>query len=182
MRYMVSTYTIKHVVLTLTQGNIVNIHADAIVNAANASLAGGGGVDGAIHRAAGATVMQECRKIGGCATGSAVATRAGTLDAQYIFHAVGPIYRGAQDDAQLLINAYQRCLDLAEQYQLPSIAFPSLSTGAYGYPIKLAAPLALRTVIEHIKQKTSLQQITFVLFDRGTYEAYQQALEELRAG
>ncbi len=176
-----STYTINHVVLTLTQGNIVNIHADAIVNAANASLMGGGGVDGAIHRAAGAAIMRECRAIGGCATGSAVATSAGMLDAKYIFHAVGPIYRGTKDDARLLVNAYKRCLALADQYQVHSIAFPSLSTGAYGYPVKLAAPLALRAVIEHMQQKTSLQQITFVLFDRGTYEAYQQALTELRA-
>jgi O-acetyl-ADP-ribose deacetylase len=175
----VSTYTINTVILTLMQGNIVNVHADAIVNAANARLAGGGGVDGAIHRAAGPTVMQECRKIGGCATGGAVATGAGLLNATYIFHAVGPIYHGGKDDSRLLINAYQQCLDLAEHYHIHSIAFPSLSTGAYGYPVELAAPLALHTIIEHIKQQTSLQQVTFVLFDRSTYTAYQQSLSML---
>jgi O-acetyl-ADP-ribose deacetylase (regulator of RNase III) len=175
----VSTYSANHVVLTLTQGNIVDMHVDAIVNAANASLAGGGGVDGAIHRAAGPTIMQECRAIGGCETGSAVATSAGRLDAKYIFHAVGPIYRGTKEDAESLANAYKSCLALADQYQLQSIAFPSLSTGAYGYPVKLAAPLALRTVMDHMRQGTSLRQITFVLFDRGTYDAYVHALSEL---
>jgi O-acetyl-ADP-ribose deacetylase (regulator of RNase III) len=176
-----STYNINHVVINLTQGNIVTIPADAVVNAANAGLMGGGGVDGAIHRAAGPSVMLECRKIGGCATGHAVATSAGALKAKYIFHSVGPIYHGSPDDARLLVNAYQSCLDLAEYYQIHSIAFPSLSTGAYGYPVELAAPLALRTVIEHCKHETSLQQILFVLFDHTTYNAYQYALDKLRA-
>src|SRR5579883_3315978 len=157
------TQTINGVHLTLLQGNIVDIEADAIVNAANAALAGGGGVDGAIHRAGGPTIMQECRRIGGCPTGSAVATGAGKLKAKHIFHAVGPVYRDQGHEGQLLAGAYRACLNLAEQYQHQSIAFPSISTGAYGYPLQPAATIALNTVIEHIKQPTSLQQVMFVL-------------------
>lgn len=171
------THTIHGVTLALLQGNIVEAEAEAIVNAANARLAGGGGVDGAIHRAAGPTIMEECRKIGGCPTGSAVATTAGRLNAKYIFHAVGPIYRQNGDEERLLASAYKRCLELAEQHQLKSIAFPSLSTGAYGYPVMLAAPIALRTIIQHIQQPTSLQHVMFVLFDSRTYAAYEQALK-----
>ena len=176
-----STYTVHGVTLTLLQGNIVDVQVDAIVNAANAALAGGGGVDGAIHRAGGPAIMQECLKIGGCPTGSAVATTAGNLKARYVFHAVGPIYRNRGDEAGLLTSAYQSCLDLAEQYQIHSIAFPSISTGVYGYPVEQAAPIALTTVIEHIKLTTSLQQVLFVLFDSKTYAAYQQAATKLLA-
>lgn len=176
-----ATYAVNGVTLTLMQGNIVDAHVDAIVNAANAALAGGGGVDGAIHRAGGPTIMQECRKLGGCATGTAVATSAGNLKARYIFHAVGPIYNQHGDEARLLTSAYQSCLALAEQYQIHSIAFPSLSTGAYRYPITLAAPLALSTIIEHIKQLTSLQQVMFVLFDNTTYTIYQRVAAKLLA-
>jgi O-acetyl-ADP-ribose deacetylase (regulator of RNase III) len=123
--------------------------------------------------------MAECRKIGGCPTGSAVATTAGRLKAQYVFHAVGPIYDLHGDEERLLASAYQSCLNLAEQYKIKSIAFPSISTGVYGYPIDLAAPISLRTIIEHIKQPTSLQQVIFVLFGRDTYDAYEQALTKL---
>src|SRR5438128_10840238 len=126
-----STRTINSVTLTLIQGDIVKIEADAIANAANSALAGGGGVDGAIHRAGGPTIMAECRKIGGCPTGSAVATTAGRLKAKYVFHAVGPIYSGRGEDARLLASAYQSCLNLAEQHKVKSIVFPSLSTGVY---------------------------------------------------
>ena len=173
-----TTRTINGVTLALLRGNIVDVEVDAIANAANSALAGGGGVDGAIHRAGGPTIMAECRKIGGCPTGSAVATTAGRLKAKYVFHAVGPIYHGRQEDARLLASAYQSCLNLAEQYKVKSIAFPSLSTGAYGYPVALAAPIALRTVIEHIKQPTSLQCMMFVLFDAKTYAAYEKALQK----
>src|SRR5437588_4572299 len=156
-----STRNIHGVTLAVLQGDIVTVQADAIVNAANSGLRGGGGVDGAIHRAGGPTIMAECRKIGGCPTGSAVATTAGRLKAKYVFHAVGPIYHGRDEDARLLASAYQSCLNLAEQYKVKSIAFPSLSTGVYGYPLDEAAPIALRTVIEHIKKPTSLQQVVF---------------------
>ena len=161
------------------QGNIVEIEADAIVNAANAALAGGGGVDGAIHRAAGPGIIEECRKLGGCPTGSAVATTAGKLHASYIFHAVGPIYGHHADSARLLASAYKSCLQLAEQHHLRSIAFPSLSTGAYGYPITLAAPIALKTVIDYIQKPTELQKVIFVLFSNSVYQAYEHALTQL---
>ncbi len=175
------TQTINGVTLILMPGNIVNVEADAIVNAANSALAGGGGVDGAIHRAGGPSIMQECRKIGGCPTGNAVATTAGNLKARYVYHAVGPIYRGRGDEEQLLASAYRACLDLDEQHKIKSIAFPSLSTGAYGYPLDLAAPVALRTVIEHIKQPTSLQRVLFVLYGGESYAAYERALRGLLA-
>jgi|SRR5215469_17170587 len=165
--------------LTLIQGDIVQTHADAIVNAANQALAGGGGVDGAIHEAGGPRILEECRIIGGCPTGSAVVTTAGNLAAQYIFHAVGPIYGYHQDPAKLLRSAYQTCLDLAEQYHLESIAFPSLSTGAFGYPLREAATIALRTLLAHLNEPTSLKQVTVVLFDRTTYTVYVRVLEHL---
>jgi O-acetyl-ADP-ribose deacetylase (regulator of RNase III) len=174
-----STHTINGVILALLQGNIVEVQADAIVNAANSGLRGGGGVDGAIHRAGGPSIMEACRKIGGCQTGSAVVTTAGRLRAKYIFHAVGPIFSGSMDDARLLARAYASCLDLAEQYQIKSIAFPSLSTGIYGYPLELAAPIALRSVIEHIQQPTTLRQVVFVLFGDRSLAAFEQALADL---
>lgn len=173
------TRTINGVVLALEEGDITKVQAEAIVNAANSALAGGGGVDGAIHRAAGPGLMAECRKIGGCPTGSAVATSAGQMAAQYIFHAVGPIYNNRPEDQRLLRSAYQSCLDLAEQHRIRSIAFPSLSTGAYGYPLTLAAPVALQTVIEHLRQPTSLQQVIFALFDNRAYQAFETALDRL---
>ena len=174
-----STRTINGVTLELIQGNIVEAQVDAIVNAANSGLRGGGGVDGAIYRAGGPSIMEECRKIGGCPTGSAVSTTAGRLPAKYIFHAVGPIYSGSRDDERLLTSAYQSCLNLAEQHQVKSIAFPSLSTGIYGYPLELAAPIALRTIIEHIRKPTSLQQVMMVLFGESAYKVHEQALNEL---
>jgi len=174
-----STHTINGVTLALMRGNIVEVQVDAIVNAANSGLRGGGGVDGAIHRAGGPGIMEACRKIGGCPTGSAVATTAGRLPAKYVFHAVGPIYTGSPDDARLLASAYQSCLDLAEQHQVKSIAFPSLSTGIYGYPLELAAPIALRTIIEHIKRPTSLQQVVIVLFGEASFKVHEKALAEI---
>ncbi|HJT58685.1 MAG TPA: O-acetyl-ADP-ribose deacetylase [Ktedonobacteraceae bacterium] len=174
-----STYTINGVTLALMQGDIVKVQVDAIVNAANSALAGGGGVDGAIHRAGGPSIMQECRKIGGCPTGSAVATSAGKLPAKYVFHAVGPIYSGSKEDERLLTSAYQSCLDLAEQYALHSIAFPSLSTGAYGYPLNLAAPIALRTIVQHIQKPTGLKEVLMVLFGDQAYQAYEKAMGEV---
>jgi O-acetyl-ADP-ribose deacetylase len=177
-----TTQVINNTILELRRCNIVELQVDAIVNAANAALAGGGGVDGAIHRAGGPHIMQECRSIGGCPTGSAVATGAGNLQARYVFHAVGPIYNQRGDEARLLTSAYQSCLDLAEHHHIHSIAFPSLSTGAYGYPVTLAAPLALQTVIEHLKKPTSLQTVVFALFDIQTYQAYEKALKRLLPG
>jgi O-acetyl-ADP-ribose deacetylase (regulator of RNase III) len=181
MEHIMSTQTINGVLLVLLRGNIVDMQADALVNAANSALAGGGGVDGAIHRAGGPSIMEECRKIGGCLTGRAVATGAGKLKAKYVFHAVGPIYSGHEQDGRLLAGAYQSCLDLAEQRHLKSIAFPSISTGIYGYPLSEAAPIALHTIVEHIKKSTGLQQVTFVLYADDAYDAFEQALNALPA-
>ena len=174
-----ATRTINGVTLALMRGNIVEVQADAIVNAANSGLRGGGGVDGAIHRAGGPSIMEECRKIGGCPTGEAVVTPAGRLPAKYVFHAVGPIYSGSLDDQRLLASAYQSCLNLAEQHQVKSISFPSLSTGIYGYPLELAAPIALRTIIEHIKKPTCLQQVLMVLFGESAYKVHERVLNKL---
>ncbi len=174
-----ATRTINGVTLALIRGNIVEVPVEAIVNAANSGLRGGGGVDGAIHRAGGPSIMEECRKVGGCPTGKAVATTAGSLPAKYVFHAVGPIYSGSKDDEILLESAYQSCLNLAEQYKVKSIAFPSLSTGIYGYPLELAAPIALRTIIEHIQKPTCLQQVLMVLYGEDAYKAHEQVLEKL---
>ncbi len=174
-----ATRTINGVTLALVRGNIVEVSVEAIVNAANSGLRGGGGVDGAIHRAGGPSIMEECRKIGGCPTGKAVVTTAGRLPAKYVFHAVGPIYSDSPDDERLLASAYQSCLDLAEQHQVKSIAFPSLSTGIYGYPLELAAPIALRTIIEHLKKPTCLQQVLMVLFGEHAYTVHEQVLSRL---
>jgi O-acetyl-ADP-ribose deacetylase (regulator of RNase III) len=174
-----STRTINGVTLALLKGNILEVRADAIVNAANSGLRGGGGVDGAIHRAGGPTIMEECRKIGGCPTGSAVATSAGRLPTRYVFHTVGPIYSGTSEDEKLLASAYQSCLDLAEQHRISSIAFPSLSTGVYGYPLDEAAPIALRTIIQHIQKPTGLQQVTVVLFGDEAFQAFERALKHI---
>ena len=176
---MMATRTINNVALTLQEGDITRVRAEAIVNAANSALAGGGGVDGAIHRAAGPGIIAECRKLGGCPTGLAVATSAGNLPAKYIFHAVGPVYDGRPTDEQLLRSAYQTCLNLAEQYQVQSIVFPSLSTGAYGYPLTLGAPIALTTVIEHIQKPTSLRQVTFALLGSRSYTVFAETLATL---
>src|SRR5437660_7351193 len=176
-----STHNINGVTLALLQGDIVTVQADAIVNAANSGLRGGGGVDGAIHRAGGPGIMEECRKIGGCPTGSAVATTAGRLPAKYVFHAVGPMYSGSPDDERLLASAYQTCLNLAEKHQVKSIAFPSLSTGIYGYPLELAAPVALSTIINHIQKPTSLEQVMAVLYGQEAFQVFEGALK-LAAG
>lgn len=173
--------TLGHVI-ELMRGDITRIRADAIVNAANSQLAGGGGVDGAIHRAGGASIMRELDEIrartSGCATGNAVATGAGRLAAQFVFHAVGPIYRGGvQGEAALLASCYRNCLEMAEQRDLRSIAFPSISTGVYGYPLTAAAPIAVRAVAAHLARPGSgIELATFVLFDSRTLAAYEDAL------
>lgn len=171
--------------ITLIQGDITNQATDAIVNAANPALRGGGGVDGAIHRAGGRAILDECLKIvrtqGPLQPGKAVITTGGNLKARYVIHTVGPVWLGGtQNEAELLASAYQESLRLATRYQLKSISFPSISTGAYGYPIEEAAPVALSAVISFLQhEQTSLREIIFVLFDARTYEHYRTALEAL---
>ncbi|MCW5981162.1 MAG: O-acetyl-ADP-ribose deacetylase [Bryobacteraceae bacterium] len=172
--------------LKLVGGDITKLAAEAIVNAANAGLRGGGGVDGAIHRAGGPEIMRELDGIraaeGGCPTGSAVATTAGKLPARYIFHAVGPIFRGGgQGEAEALASCYAVCMKMASERALRSISFPSISTGVYGYPVEQAARIALTTVARALEADTTVETATFVLFDEATFQAYRRALAGLHA-
>ena len=166
--------------LELVEGDITHQDTDAIVNAANNSLLGGGGVDGAIHRAGGPEILAECRKLHGCDTGNAKITTGGRLRARYVIHTVGPVYwrEGPERAAELLASAYRRSLEVATEYGLRSVAFPSISTGAYGYPIDSAAAVALRTVIEILSQQgeRGLDLVRFVLYGQQAYETYRRVL------
>lgn len=168
--------------LRLITGDITRVPADAIVNAANSALMGGGGVDGAIHRAGGPSIMRELdgirKQLGSCPPGSAVVTAAGNLPARYVFHAVGPIYRGGkQGEAELLASCYRTCMELAESHSVETISFPSISTGAYSYPLHEAAPIAIREVVKALqKEDGKVRQAVFVLFDERTCSAYAEAL------
>ncbi len=167
----------RQVTLELIEGDITTQATDAIVNAANSSLLGGGGVDGAIHRAAGPDLLRETRQLGGCQTGDAKITRGYKLPARYVIHAVGPIYQYADPNvAELLASAYRRSLELASEHQLNSVAFPSISTGAYGYPIAEAAPVALKTVIDYGREQSRPALIRFVLFNQSILQEYQHVL------
>jgi O-acetyl-ADP-ribose deacetylase (regulator of RNase III) len=175
--------TIHQCVIELCQGDITRQQVDAVVNAANSRLAGGGGVDGAIHRAGGPAIMEECRKIGGCPTGEAVITTGGRLPARYVIHTVGPVYRGGTSgEPQLLARAYQNSLRCAEQQGIKTIAFPSISTGAYGYPLAEAARIALSTVIDYLKGTTAIERVVFVLFSKDDYAVYEKTLHALLPG
>ena len=173
---MPTTAKVGRATLELVKADITTLSVDAIVNAANASLVGGGGVDGAIHRAGGPTIMRECRAIGSCPTGSAVVTTAGALNARYVIHAVAPRYRGRNRDAELLASAYKASLQIVEERQIKSIAFPSLGTGAYGYPIRDASRIALVTVVEHLRAGVPLERIIFALFSDPDLAAYEATL------
>lgn len=169
----------------LIQGDITKQATDAIVNAANPSLMGGGGVDGAIHRAGGPAILQECRqivsRIGRLDTGKAVITTGGNLKAKHVIHTVGPVWHGGnRGEAELLASAYRESLKLASDNGLKSIAFPSISTGAYGYPVAEAAKVALETVITFLRsESTSLEEVVFVLYDAKTYQTYTAELAGL---
>ncbi len=165
-------------ILRLVTGDITRVAADAIVNAANSALAGGGGVDGAIHGAGGPAIMDELREIrrqiGSCPTGGAVATGAGALPARWVFHAVGPVYRGGtHGEAELLASCYRTCLKMAEERGAGSISFPSISTGVYGYPMAEAARIALDAVSAHLAgPETCVKEVVFVLFGEAAYSVY----------
>ena len=166
----------------LQQGDITRQAVDAIVNAANSALAGGGGVDGAIHRAAGRSLKEETarRYPQGCPTGDAVPTAAGELKANYVFHAVGPVWRGGQqNEPDLLASAWRRCLELAIELDCRSLAFPAISTGVYGYPIDLAAETALQTTRQFLLEQQRPELVRIVLFDGGAYGAFARVLEQL---
>jgi len=166
--------------LQLLQGDITEQQVDAIVNAANSHLGGGSGVDGAIHAAGGPAIMSDtdARYPEGCQTGTAVASTAGNLSAKYIFHAVGPIWRGGKEgEPALLQAAYRKCLQLAVEHNCQTIAFPAISAGAYGYPLDLAANVALKTVTDFQKWHKKPAEVRFVLFTEGTYGAFARSLE-----
>ncbi|HMD71469.1 MAG TPA: O-acetyl-ADP-ribose deacetylase [Bryobacteraceae bacterium] len=168
--------------LELQEGDITRIPVDAIVNAANSALAGGGGVDGAIHRAGGPSLMRELneirRRTGGCPTGSAVVTAAGNLPARYVFHAVGPVYRdGRHGEPELLASCYRTCLALAEERQVRSISFPAISTGVYGYPMDEAAGIAIGEAMAHFeKPGAHIERVIFVVFGKAAHETYRRAI------
>ncbi len=165
--------------IELVQGDIVDQEVEALVNAANSSLLGGGGVDGAIHRAAGPELLAECRTVGGCPTGEARLTKGYNLKARYVIHAVGPVYRGTPRDAELLAGAYRSSLELASRHGIRSLAFPSISTGIYGYPVDQAAPIALRTVSEHLAGYPGIELVRFVLWGRDSYAAFERAARDI---
>lgn len=177
--------TVGQTRLTIIQGDITRQATDAIVNAANSGLMGGGGVDGAIHRAGGPAILEECKQIvakqGRLPTGQAVITTGGKLPAKYVIHTVGPVWRGGNNkEAALLESTYRESLKLAAKHKLISISFPSISTGAYGYPLAEAAIIALKAVASFLKEsKTTLKEVVFVLFDDRSYQAYATALEAL---
>ena len=168
---------VKKTEVSMIQGDITKQGTDAIVNAANSSLMGGGGVDGAIHRAGGPAILEECKRIvarqGRLPAGQAVITTGGNLKARYVIHTVGPIWRGGGNEAALLKSAYYECLKAATEDKIASISFPSISTGAYGYPVNEAAEVAVGTVISFLEeQATSLEKVVFVLFDSLTCQSY----------
>jgi O-acetyl-ADP-ribose deacetylase len=172
--------------LKLLVGDITRVPADAIVNAANAGLCGGGGVDGAIHRAGGPSIMEELHEIRArvvrCPAGGAVATGAGALPARYVFHAVGPVYNGGREgEPELLAACYRKCFELAAKHNVRSLSFPAISTGAYGYPMQEAATIAIGEVAAQLAlSESSVSEVLFVLFDRPAYDVYAHALEHLR--
>jgi O-acetyl-ADP-ribose deacetylase (regulator of RNase III) len=159
--------------IEIIQGDITSLHVDAIVNAANETLLGGGGVDGAIHRAAGPGLLEECRTLNGCKTGEAKITKGYKLNAKYVIHTVGPIWKGGNFNEDVLLKScYYNSLKLADRYSLSSIAFPAISTGVYGFPFERASKIAVSTVKEFIKNRESLQKIIFILFGQKEYDLF----------
>ena len=172
--------TVNQSTLEIVQGDITQEETEAIVNAANSALAGGGGVDGAIHRAGGSSIMSELKtKYEGCPTGSAVITSGGKLKANYVIHAVGPRYSGTFRDAELLASVYRKSLELCSKNKIGSVAFPSISTGIYGYPVEEASRIALKTIRDYLTDHPEIKRVRFVLFDSNTNRAYEEAMNEL---
>ncbi len=164
--------------ISLEKGDITKKQTDAIVNAANTSLLGGGGVDGAIHKAGGKKILEECKKIGGCAVGAAVITTAGNLPSKYIIHTVGPIWHNGNNSEEILLaNAYRNSLKVAVDNHITTIAFPNISTGVYNFPKQKAAEIAIKTVNDFLSEDKSIEQVVFVCFDNENYRIYEQLLQ-----
>lgn len=169
-----------HERITIIEGDITKQRVDAIVNAANNSLLGGGGVDGAIHRAAGPKLLEETRTLNGCATGEAKMTGGYNLPARWVIHTVGPVWKGGDNgEDELLASCYRNSLALAAQHGAQTVAFPSISTGVYGFPIERAARIALRETQAFLEQHASIEQVVFVCFGQRDYKVYQQATQEM---
>ncbi len=165
--------------IEVVQGDITQIKVDAIVNAANSSLLGGGGVDGAIHKAAGPELLAECRTLGGCPTGEARLTKGYNLPAKYVIHTVGPVYSGSSQDAELLSKCYRNSLTLAVGHEVKSIAFPAISCGVYGYPIEEACKIAVDTACRFLKETNAMERVVFALFSSGDRKTYSNYLKNL---
>lgn len=173
-------YSYKGTKISIVQGDITKQKVDAVVNAANTTLLGGGGVDGAIHRAGGKAILEECKKIGGCPTGEARITTAGNMPSRYVIHAVGPIYRGGgNNESQLLYNAYFNSLKLAVENHVKTIAFPAISTGVYGYPKSEAADVALKAVTDFLDQHQEIDEVVFVLYSESDFALYKEKCDRL---
>jgi O-acetyl-ADP-ribose deacetylase (regulator of RNase III) len=167
---------ISPLIIEIIQGDITKQKVDAIVNAANNSLLGGGGVDGAIHRAAGPGLLEECLKIGGCPTGEARITKGYNLPAKWIIHTVGPVWRGGNNNEdELLASCYRNSLSLAVKHSVKTIAFPSISTGVYGFPVERASKIALAEIKKFLEKEPAIEKVVAVCFDNKTYQAYQSA-------
>ena len=170
-----------HERIALIRGDITEQAVDAIVNAANSSLLGGGGVDGAIHRAGGPSILEECRRLGGCETGDAKATSAGRLPARYVIHAVGPVWEGGgRGEEELLASCHRRALEVASELGCRTIAFPAISTGVYRFPVERAASVALGTTAHELEQRPEIERVTFVLFSDEHHRAFERALADPR--
>lgn len=168
--------------ISIVEGDITQQRVDAIANAANESLLGGGGVDGAIHRAAGPGLLEECRQLNGCLTGQAKITRGYNLPAQWVIHTVGPIWRdGKHREDELLAQCYRNCLLLADQHGIKTIAFPSISTGVYGFPVERASRVAIATIHDFLEHNQTIQQVIIVCFNSQVYDCYSAAVREVEA-
>ena len=166
--------------LTVLEGDITQQQVDAIVNAANTSLLGGGGVDGAIHRASGPGLLEECRRLHGCKTGDAKITKGYNLPAKWVIHTVGPVWQGGdRTEDELLASCYRRCLEIAEQYKIRTIAFPAISTGVYSFPLERATRIALTQVKAVVESHSAVEQVRFVCFNQQTYDCYRSVIKEI---